>query len=260
MHSYGAEFIELAIVNPTLVSAPLLRKSLASARSEKPVICGAFFNGRDLRGSKESQLRSVQYIKALILLAKEIGSEIICGPIYSEGGRCNFNSPNENQEQLRCVVSHLQEICEIAEKYGIVIALEPLNRFETDFINTIEQGVDLINLVGSSALKIHADTFHMNIEEENTASSLMKFGDYIGHIHASANHRGIIGKDQIDWIAFFKALKEINYKGDIAIESFSRSNQKLAEAASIWRSFYDNPKQYAETSLGFLKRTWKNLC
>ena len=100
---------------------------------------------------------------------------------------------------------------------------------------------------------------NMNIEEENTASTLIKFGDYIGHIHASASHRGIIGEDQVDWVAFFKALREIDYQGDIAIESFSTKNQKLAEAVSIWRSLYDTPKQYAEESLSFLRETWQSM-
>ena len=259
LHSYGADFVELAIVDPSAVSISLLKKSLASANSERPIVCGAFVNGRDLRGSKESQLRSIQYIKQLISIAREIGSEVVCGPIYSEGGRSSFNSQIQNQEQKKLVASHLCQLCKIAEKDGIVIALEPLNRFETDFINTIEQGVDLIQSVGSPALKIHADTFHMNIEEENTASTLIKFGDYIGHIHASASHRGIIGEDQVDWVAFFKALREIDYQGDIAIESFSTKNQKLAEAVSIWRSLYDTPKQYAEESLSFLRETWQSM-
>lgn len=257
--SYGADVIELAIVDPASVSVPLLINALAASALEQPIVCGAFGPGRDLRGSEADQLTCVQYISELIQLAQQLGSKVVCGPMYSETGRAGRHSAEEREQQLAQIISHLKPLCQQAEAAGVILALEPLNRFETDCINTLEQAVALIERVGSPALKIHIDTFHMNIEEDDSAAAILKHAQHIGHVHASASHRGLLGQDQVDWDGVLSALQAVGYGGDIVIESFSEDNEVIARATAIWRPLYDSPKQLSVEGLEFLKNTWKHL-
>ena len=257
--SYGADVVELAIVEPSKVSVPKLKAALVESGLERPIICGAFGPGRDLRGGPEEVATSSTYIEDLIDLAVELDSKIVCGPMYSETGRSGAHTAQEREAQLTQIAEALKPLCAKAESAGIVLAIEPLNRFETDCINTLEQGVALIKQVDSPALKLHIDTFHMHIEEDDSASAIIKYGPYIAHVHASASHRGLLGEDQVDWKGILGALQKIAYEGDIVIESFSEGNKTIARAAAIWRRLYDSPKQLAVEGINFLKSSRKQL-
>ena len=256
---YGAQLVELAIVEPTSVSVPKLKAALAASSLEEAVICGAFGSGRDLRGSSSEVANAIQYVSELIEMAHTLGAKIVCGPMYSRTGRSGAHSSEERESQLEQIALGLQELCRKAEAAGIILALEPLNRFETDCINTMEQAVEIIDRVGSDALKIHIDTFHMNIEEADSGAAIRKYAEHIGHVHASASHRGLLGNDQVDWIGVLGALHDVGYEGDIVIESFSEDNQVIAKAASIWRPLYNSPEQLAVEGLQFLKKNWQQI-
>ena len=252
-NSFGFDVIELAVIEPQILSRSKLKTALMNSKMEQPILCGGFCQGRDLRGSSKELQASVDYIHQLIDLAVEINSKLICGPMYSECGRANCYRAAERKTQIDQVVEALKPLCERAHSAGIVLAIEPLNRYETDCINTVEQAIALIDRVGSDALKIHIDTYHMHIEESNSAAAIRQSAGYIGHVHASASHRGILGQDQIDWQGVIDALKFIDYQGDIVVEGFSSDNQTIARAASIWRPLFSSPEQFAKESLGFLK-------
>jgi D-psicose/D-tagatose/L-ribulose 3-epimerase len=252
---YGAEVIELAIVEPSEVSPEKVLEALQANGLERPVICGAFTPGRDLRGSEEAVASASKYISDLIDLGQSMGAKVVCGPVYSQTGKAEAYSESERDAQLSRIAEALKPLCLKAEAAGIILAVEPLNRFETDCINTLKQAVDLIDRVGSPDLKIHIDTFHMNIEEADSAAAIIEHAAYIGHVHASASHRGLLGADQVDWTGVLGALEAIGYDGDIVIESFSMDNKVIAKATSIWRSLYDGPEQLAVEGLAFLRKS-----
>lgn len=256
--SYGADVIELAVVEVGGITPSLVVESLKAAGLERPIVCGAMIPGRDLRGSAQEQADCKAYISELIVLAEQLGSTMVCGPFYSETGRTDRYTPQERAAQLDQIAANFKPLCEQAEAAGITLAIEPLNRFETDCINSLQQAVDLIEKVGSNSLKIHVDTFHMNIEEADSAAALIAAGDHVGHFHASASHRGLLGPDQVKWQEVLAALKAINYQGDIVIESFTEDNEVLAKATSIWRKLYEGPEQLSVEGLQFLRETWKH--
>ncbi len=256
---YGADVIELAIVDPSAVTVSSLKEALTAADLEQPIVCGAFGPGRDLRGTPEQVEMASTYISDLIDLAVALDSKLVCGPMYSETGRSGAHSAEEREAQLEQITAALKPLCAKAESAGIILAVEPLNRFETDCINTLQQTVDLIERVGSPALKIHIDTFHMHIEEVDSGAAIRKAGAHIGHVHASASHRGLLGKDQVDWQGVIAALKEIGYDGDVVIESFSEDNKVIARAAAIWRKLYESPEQLAVEGLLFLRENWNQV-
>ncbi len=255
--SYGAGVVELAVVDPSGVTPSRLSGALDEAGLAEPVLCGAFGDGRDLRGTAAEAAGAAAYISELIELAEAVGSKVVCGPMYSRTGRCGAHSPEEREAQMDRIAGALKPLCEKAAAVGVTLAVEPLNRFETDCINTLEQASGLIERVDSSALKIHIDTFHMHIEEADSAEAIRRAAGHIGHVHASASHRGLLGRDQVDWVGVLAALQEVGYEGDVVIESFSPDNQVIARAASIWRDLYDSPEQLAVEGLRFLKELWK---
>ena len=258
--AYGAEVMELAIVEPASVTVSKLLTALEAAELPCPIICGAFPPGRDLRGSSEEVAATVRYLNELIDLAVQLHSKVVCGPFYSATGRAGSHTAEAREEQLEQIATALKPVCAKAAAADIVLAMEPLNRFETDCVNTLQQAVDLIDRVGSPALKIHMDTFHMNIEEEDSAAAIINYAPYIGHVHASASHRGLLGYDQVDWQGVLSALHRIGYEGDIVIESFSAGNEVIARAAAIWRPLFECPETLAVDGLKFLQDTWQHVC
>jgi D-psicose/D-tagatose/L-ribulose 3-epimerase len=129
-----------------------------------------------------------------------------------------------------------------------------LNRFETDFINTCDQALEMIAAVGSPALKVHLDTFHMNIEEKDPGAAIRKVGGLLGHVHCSENDRGTPGTGHVDWKGVFAALRDVNYDGWLVIESFVLGNEAIAKAAAIWRDIAPSGDDLAREGLAFLRR------
>ena len=169
-------------------------------------------------------------------------------------GRAEAVPPKEYRQQWATVVKHLKNLAAYAGKKGKRVCLEPLNRFETDFINTCDQGLKMIKAVNSPALTLHLDTFHMNIEEKNQAASIRKAGRHLGHFHACGSDRGTPGNDHIDWKSIAKALDDIHYKGDVVIESFTTDVKVIAKAAAIWRRMEPTRDEIAYKGIEFLKR------
>lgn len=252
---WGFDTVEIAIDDPTTVCPDHLKAELDKAGLACGSVCGAFGPDRDLRGNAAAQKNSAAYIKACIDHMVVLDCPSFIGPVYSAVGRIGGNEPKEYARQWKLVVKNLKAICKYAEKKGKQICLEPLNRFETDFINTCDQALQMIQDVGSPALKLHLDTFHMNIEEKNQAKTIRKAGKHLGHIHACGSDRGTPGKDHIAWPEIAKALKAVKYNGDVVIESFTQDVVIIAKAAAIWRQIEPTREGIAKGGLKFLRKT-----
>jgi D-psicose/D-tagatose/L-ribulose 3-epimerase len=133
------------------------------------------------------------------------------------------------------------------------LAIEPLNRFETDLINTVEQGVELCRAVGSANVGLLIDTFHMHIEEKSLSAAIESAAPYIFHVQVSENDRGTPGKGQVRWDEFFASLSKINYGGQIVIESFLPTVKEIARAVSAWRPVAPSMDALAIDGLKFIK-------
>lgn len=255
--AWGFDGVEIAVENPADIDPTFVRKQLDRHGLVCTSICACFPPGRDLRGTKAQQRATIVYLKRLVDIAGILGTNIVMGPLYSATGRAGAVPAKEYKQQWQIVRGHLKTICDYAETRGKVICLEPLNRFETDFINTVEQGLQMIREVKSPALKLLLDTFHMNIEEKNLAGSIRRAGIYTGHIHASASDRGTAGNDHVDWPGVAKALRDIRYDGAVVIESFTQDVKVIARAAAIWRKIEPKRDDIAIRGLAFLKKTLK---
>jgi len=251
--AWGFDFIEIALEEPENIDPVFIRSELDKNDLECRSVCAATGPGRDLRGNRKEQVTSTEYIKALIDIAPVLGSNLVAGPIYSAVGRADLVPESEYRQQWALVVKNLQDLCFYASEREVRLAIEPLNRYETDFINTCEQALQMIKDVGSDSLFVHLDTFHMNLEEKDPALAIIKASGRLGLLHASGSDRGTPGGDQINWDRIFAALEKINYTGDIVIESFTPDVKVIAKAASIWRQVEPSKESIAVEGLRFLR-------
>ena len=251
---WGFQTIEIPIeapehINPAQVKAAADKNGLVVGS-----ICACMGPGRDFRGTPEEQQTATTYITALIDQAVILGCPSIIGPIYSVVGRTGAHTDAERKQQFAEVVKHLKPLAKYAEAKGITLCIEPLNRFETDFLNTCDQGLKLVKAVKSKAVKLHLDTFHMNIEEKNQGEAIRKAGPYLAHFHACGTDRGTPGNDSLDWKPIVAALKAIKYQGDVVIESFTTDVKVIARAAAIWRRMEPTRDEIAVKGLQNLHR------
>jgi D-psicose/D-tagatose/L-ribulose 3-epimerase len=253
---WGFDTIEIAIEDPSHVDPSLLKKALDDSGLACGTVCAAVGAGRDFRGTKQEQQTSMDYMKGLLDMMPVFGAKVLVGPLYSSVGRAEAKTDDEFKKQWADVVKNLQELSAYAAERNLQLAIEPLNRYETDFINTCAQVLQLLDDIGNDAAGILLDTYHMNIEEKNSAAAIRAAGRKLYHFHACGCDRGTPGNDHIDWKGIVAALKEINYDRIAVIESFTTDVKVIAKAASIWRKFEPSQDDIAVKGLSFLRKVF----
>ena len=252
--SMGFDILEIACENPELLDVQTIKEELAK-NELLGIICGVFGPERNIC-SFDPQIRenARKYILWLIDAAVAIGSEVVAGPMYSSVGKAHLEDREERRKEWELAVMEIRTIADYAETKGIKLALEPLNRFETDMINTVSQGLVFINDVGRNNVGFHLDTFHMHLEEKSSPDAIRQAGDKIYHFHACENDRGVPGTGQVHWQEISAALKSVNYQGPVVIESFTSQVKEIARAVSIWREIAPSQDAIAQQGLQFLRK------
>ena len=251
---WGFDTVEIPVEAPEHIDPAKVKAAADKAGIAIGSICACMGPGRDFRGTAEEQATGMAYCKALVDQAAIMGCPRLIGPIYSVVGRIGAHDDAEQKEHFKLVVKNLKVLAAYAAAKGITLCIEPLNRFETDFLNTTDKGLALIKAVGAKNVVLHLDTFHMNIEEKNQAAAILKAGKHLGHFHACGSDRGTPGGDHIDWKPIVAALKKIGYQGDVVIESFTTDVKVIARAAAIWRKIEPKRDDIAVKGLANLKR------
>lgn len=205
----------------------------------------------------EVRARGTESLKRYVERTAELGATLICGPLHAALGVMTGRGRTEDEWQW--AVESLQAAAEHARRFGVTLAIEPLNRFETYFLNTQQDAARLVKEVGAPNVKVHFDTFHANIEESHPAESVRALGPHLGHVHISENDRGIPGSGHNDWSGVLSALKEIQYQGWLTIESFAQPEPELAAAAAIWRDLAPSGDELALHGLQFIKRLSRQM-
>ncbi len=201
--------------------------------------------------------RGVEFLKRCVDRTAELGASLICGPLYA--GLGVMTGTRRNAEEWRWAADGLAEVAERAHKVRVTLCIEPLNRFETYFLNTQHDAAKLVKDIGAPNLRVHFDTFHANIEERNPAAALRSIAKVLGHVHISENDRGTPGTGHIDWRAVLSVLKQIKYDGWLTIESFAQPEPDLAAAAAIWRDLARSGDELARSGIKFIKQLAKEV-
>ena len=169
-----------------------------------------------------------------------LGAAVVGGPLYGNPLVFAARAPHAVDESLRqrregWCVEGLCGAAPVAAAAGINLAVEPLNRFETDILNTTRQGVALMQLVNHAAVGLVLDTFHMNMEDDDIAGAIRAAGRHLIHFQANENHRGHLGTGHIDWTGVVRALGDIDYRGWITLEPFRRSDERIGIPFAQWK-------------------------
>mgnify|MGYP006291836143 CR=1 FL=1 len=216
--------------------------------------CAAIGPGRDLiHEDAEVVENGMAYVRDCVDIAERVGAPNVMGPLYSSVGRCWAQTDAERERDLQALAGRLRRLADYAAEREVTLCVEPLNRFETSFINTTEQALELIDRVDHPACRLILDLFHMGIEEKSMGGAIRSAGPHLRHLHVSENDRGTPGTGQFRWEEIAAALGEVDYEGPVVIETFSQQNETLARAASIWRPLAESPEAMAEDGLRFLR-------
>jgi D-psicose/D-tagatose/L-ribulose 3-epimerase len=218
-------------------------------------VCAAMGPDRDLIHS-DGGIRSngMEYVRHCIDAAKTVGAANVIGPLYSAVGRTWQQTEDERKRDVDLLVRQLKELSTYAADCGVGLAVEPLNRFETSFINLASQAIEVVDRVGNPACGVLLDTFHMNIEERSIGEAIRAAGKRVRHIHTCENDRGAPGSGHVPWQEVAQACRDIGFTGPFVIESFTNKVKSIARAAAIWRNFAPTQDALAEDGLRFLRK------
>jgi D-psicose/D-tagatose/L-ribulose 3-epimerase len=218
-------------------------------------VCAAMGPDRDLIHAEDGiRTNGMDYVRHCIDAAKTVGAKNVIGPLYSAVGRTWQQTEDERKRDVDLLVRQLKELSTYAADRGVGLGVEPLNRFETSFINLASQAIEVVDRVGHPACGILLDTFHMNIEERSVGDAIRATGKRLRQLHTCENDRGAPGSGHVPWRDVAQACRDIGFKGPFVIESFPNKVKSIARAAAIWRNFSESQDALAQDGLHFLRK------
>jgi D-psicose/D-tagatose/L-ribulose 3-epimerase len=183
----------------------------------------------------ETRKRGVDFLKKQASAIGEMGGGNLGGIIYSYWPAYTVPDDDSKPAILERSVKSMKEAAKVAEGENVFFCVEVVNRFENFLLNTSAEAVEYCKLVGSPNVKVMLDTFHMNIEENTIDEAITTAGGYLGHVHIGENNRRPPGYGHIPWNEFAKALKKINYEGNIVMEPFLMPGGQVGKDIKVWR-------------------------
>ncbi len=249
----GFGVFTMPVEEPQLIDVAATRAAL----QENPLrlhISGAYGPTRDLtHEDPRYRKESLDYIEATLEICAQLGARLLVGPAYSAVGKRRKIPPAQREREWELAVAGLTTAGKMAADYGVTLAIEPLNRFETDLVNTAAQAKRLIRDVDLPSVRIHLDTFHMHIEEKSVYDAIVLAGSDLVYVDASESDRGTPGLGQVRWDELARGLRDIAYRGDCVIESFTPDCVAIADAAAIWRPLAPSQDALASEGGKFLR-------
>ncbi|HTM48401.1 MAG TPA: sugar phosphate isomerase/epimerase [Bryobacteraceae bacterium] len=249
----GFDGVELPLFTPAAFATADIARGLAEHKLEC-TICSVLTGGLSMiSDDADVRKRTRVHMEEVVKTAAEVGAKIVAGPLYSPVGY--LPGRRRTADEWKWAVDCYQSLGPVLSQYGVTIAVEPLNRFETFFLNIADDAVAFCDQIGHSNVGILFDTFHANIEEKDIAAAYRKVGRHLKHVHTCENDRGIPGSGHVEWKAVFEALRDVKYDGWLTIESFGFALPQLSAAAAIWRDIERSPDLIAFEGVKFLKKS-----
>jgi D-psicose/D-tagatose/L-ribulose 3-epimerase len=248
----GFDGIEIPIFDPARFDAPALRRGFENHGLECTACSVLTQDTNIISDDPPTRARGRDHLAACIRRLAEAGIRLFAGPLYAPLGYLpgRRRTPEEWQRAVECY----RALGPLLEETGVTIAIEPLNRFETYFLNTAADATQFCREVDHPQVGILIDTFHANIEEKSVAQAYRVAAPYLKHVHTCENDRGTPGRGHVEWDEVFDALRAIGYDGWLTIESFGANIPAIAAAAAIWRDIEPVSDDIAFEGLKFLKR------
>jgi len=260
--SLGFEVVDIGILNPkALESFPIkgVKEKVKEAGIEVVILTPMSKDTNLIDPNPEIRKNGIEFLKKLVDVSIEVGSKILAGEICEAVGY--LTGRPRTKDEWGWSVEAMREVCLYAKNISdIILAVEVVNRFETHFLNTAEDAVKYCKDVGTGNIKVHLDSYHMIREEKSFKEAVEVCGnEFLGYVHVCENNRGIPGTGLVPWEEFFRALKNIGYKGSLTIEAFDPNFTELNKVTATWRYYTDTGEELAIQGLRNLKEIEKHL-
>ena len=253
---FGFDIIEIPLLNPYNFDADYTRKILEINKINAVTSLGLSDETDITSEDPEIRRNGVKLLSKALDMTYQLGSKYMGGVLYSALKKYHA-PPSKNAFQNS--VEIIRDLCHKAEKMEIMIGLEPVNRYESNLINTASKALEFIELTESENVCVHLDSYHMNIEESSYRKSIIQCGRKLGYFHVGENHRGYLGSGNIDFTEIFTTMKDIGYQGPITFESFSSSvvEPQLSNTLAVWRNLWDDSNDLAKNAKSYMDNLMK---
>ncbi|CAN5131498.1 sugar phosphate isomerase/epimerase [soil metagenome] len=253
----GFDLIEIAALDPSSIDTAFTSKMLAKYKIGTTISLGLDESTDISSEDRDKQARGEARLLQVLDLARDIGATHVCGILYSAFQK--YFEP-ATEAGISASVDVLRRIGEKAARDNITIGLEVVNRYESNVLNTAAQARAFAERVGLPNVKLHLDTYHMNIEEADIEAALIDSGDNLGYFHIGESGRGYLGAGNIDFDRVFRGLAKAGYQGPITFESFSSAvvNKQLSGILAIWRNLWEDSGDLARHAKGFIEHGMKS--
>lgn len=251
IRNWGFEGVEFFLSPEEPADIPFLRQELTRLGLDRTTCVVLPRDAHLPSPNVEMRRRGIVFLNRCVERTADLGAHLMCGPLHS--GLGVMTGRRRTKDEWNRSVESLQQVARRARELGVTLCVEPLNRFETYFLNTQEDASQFIDDIDEPNVRVHYDTFHVNIEEKDPVKALKALGTKLGHVHISENDRGIPGSGHVDWQGTLLALRDLGYSGWLTIESFVQPEPQLASAACIWRDMSPSGESLARGGLKFIK-------
>lgn len=243
----GLDILELPLLNPDHLDPVPLGKLAADAGIELTYSLGLPTD----KSLPDKPAEAEAFLRRTVDFAAATGSHTITGVLYGTLGELVGRAPTNDDYET--IAEALASVARYAAEKGVALGLEPVNRYETYLVNTVEQGLRLIGMIGAENVFLHLDTYHMNIEEKGFRDPIRNAGRHIGYVHISESDRGTPGTGNVHWEEVFEGLRDVDYRGALVMESFVAVNKDIARATCMWRPVAPDSDTLVREGLRFLR-------
>lgn len=245
----GFSSVEIPLMDPDNLQIDEIKDRLQ--RTGLDVYCGTGLGAATDLSSPDSSVRAagLKHLKKCLSAAAEIGSPSLQGVIHSAWGKRS----RVGAEDRKNAADALREAADFAADCGLRIAVECINRYESSFLNTAEQGMALLDQINRPNAGLHLDTYHMNIEEESFSDAFRLTAGKLFHLHLSENNRGFPGSGLLDWKQIIDQAKQSGYNGPWVIESYVVPECQSGDDVCVWRAIEPDTEAKLGASLEFIR-------
>jgi len=247
----GIEGFEIPVFDPATIDAASIRRAF-EANDLECTVCAILPSGiNPISPDAAVRKSSCAHLVRVVQVCAEIGAQRICGPLYAPIGY--LPGRRRNHDEWAWAVECFQGLGDSLEANKVTLAIEPVNRSESFFLNTASEANAFCDAVAHPQVGVLIDTFHANIEEKNISSAIRLLGKRLVHVHASENDRGLLGSGHVDFPGIVAALNEIDFGGYLMIEGFGYSTDDSNKLGALWADQSVSPEDIASQGAAYLR-------
>lgn len=252
---FGFDHVVIPLRRPEDIDPPAIAQLFAEFGMTPVCAAGCTADADVSSLDADVRARGLERLRHALRLARDMGSRHIGGVLYSALRKYEHAATAEHFGRSAEAIAVLAEE---ARRDGIRLALEIVNRYESNLINTVAQGVEFLAAVGSDNVWLHLDTFHMNIEESDLAGALAAALPRLAYFELDQNHRGALAPGLVDFAPLLATLAASGFAGIVGVEAFSRRilAPDHADALAIWRTTFEHGDALALQSSELISRAF----